>query len=393
MRDTVTAIDAGTTKLTVLILNRVNGEKMELSGLGKAGYVGVHNEGWKSREAMHRSLDAALRKAVKMSGVRVTDCTLGIPNEFCGLAENNKELRLDRTVTRKDINQLDKLVAVYPLPHPWKVLDVIKGNYLTDGSPVGNPLGVNCHTLSLQASVICVDTDFANQFTQALHRLQLNVTKWVPAPLACGETMLTREERKAGTIWIDTGGESTDVVFYQNGLPVFLDWLPIGGNTITRDIATGIGVTFEEAEKLKRFCVLGIALREDPEASEMNLPIRDGKQIHNVPMDFLQQIVEARIDEILELIQSRMEAQGLTENPHNAVLAGGGLALFRGVREFVGQKWRATVRLGVPDVIGLSGPTFSTVYAVGYKGFSSISRNITPAKIFKAMLGKLRFLK
>ncbi len=391
MKDTVTAIDIGTTKVAVLLCQRSYNDNLGLSGFGQAAYGEVQNDEWKSDKVLRPSLNAALGQANKMAGVKVNNCTLGIPGEYCGLISNNKEITLDQPVTRQDVMSLRKRVAHYTLPSPWKVSDVIYGSYLVDGMPVGNPMGLSCNTLGLEATIICINTGFIKQMTQILNGLQVDVESWIPVPIVSAKALLTDEEKQKGALCIDIGGESTDLTIYKESVPIFLDWIPLGGNAITRDIATSVKVSYEEAEKLKRFCVLGLALREDPEATEMNLPIREGKEIFNVPMELLQKVVEARADEILELVQKRIGDEGLKGSYSSIILTGGGLALFRGIREFALRKMEVPVRLGVPDVIGLSGPTLSAVYSIGHAGLDNHSSGaVTAAKVFKALIRKIK---
>ncbi len=391
MKDTVTAIDIGTTKVAVLLCQRSYNDGMGLSGFGQAGYTEVQNDEWKSDKVLVPSLKTALGQASKMAGVKVSNCTVGIPSEYCGLVSNHKEITLDHPITRQDVMGLRKQVAHYPLPTPWKVSDVIYGSYLVDGTPVGNPLGLSCKTLGLEATIICIDTEFIRQTTQILNSLHADVESWVPVPIVSTKALLTEEERQKGALCIDVGGESIDLTIYKDNIPVFLDWIPLGGNAITRDIATSVKVSYEEAEKLKRFCVLGLALRDDPEAAEMNLPIREGKEIFNVPMELLQRVVEARADEMLDLVEKRIADEGLKDSYNSIILTGGGLALFRGIREFAFKKMNVPISLGVPDVIGLSGPTHSAVYAIGLAGLNNNeSASVTTSKVLKALIRKIK---
>ncbi|HCS72317.1 MAG TPA: cell division protein FtsA [Clostridiales bacterium] len=393
MKDTVTAIDIGTTKVAVLLCQGGSNDSLILSGFGQAGYTAVHNGNLKSNKEFRTALEEALRQAGKMAGFKINNCTLGVPGEFCGLVLNPVEITLDQPVTRQDVLGLRKQAADYPLPAPWKVSEVAYGSYLADGMPVNNPLGLSCRTLVLEASAICIDADFVRQMTQILNSLKVNLVNRVPVPLAGSKALLTKEEMQEGALWLDVGGESLDMAIHKDNSPIFLDWLPLGGNIITRDIAASIRVSYEEAEKLKRFCVLGLAIRETPDAYEMNLPIRDGKEIFNVPMELLQRVVEARADEILDLVQKRITDAGLQDSYKSMVLTGGGLALFRGIREFAFGKMKVPVRLGVPDVLGMSGPTFSAIYAIGRAGLAdNRSGKGTAWKVVKALLGKIKVI-
>lgn len=389
MNNAVTVIEPGTTKMTVLACRKGQNGSLKLTGLGQVGYSGVQEDGWKSEKMLYHSLDAALGQARKMAGYKFKRCILGIPNEFCGLISNAGNLSPGSTISERDISELRRLAADYPLPAPWEISNVIYGDLLMDGSPTANPIGLSCETLELHASVICIQTDFARQLTKVLRSLKIDVDKWIPVPLACGEALLTKEDRENGVLWLDTGGECTDILIYKGGIPIFLDWLPLGGNDISRDIAAGIGVSFEEAERLKRYCVLGLAFSGDTGTSQLQMPICGGQHIHNVSVDFLQKIVEARIEEILELVHSRIEAEGLLTSYSKVVLAGGGLALFRGIRHFTAGILGQSVQLGVPDVIGLSSPIFSAVYSLGYTGLTGKPAGRSGIrKIFGALLKK-----
>lgn len=391
MKDTVTAIDIGTTKVAVLLCQRSYNDNLGLSGFGQVAYEKAQNDEWKSDKVLVPSLKTALGQASKMAGVKVSNCTVGIPSEYCGLVSNRGEISLDKPITRQDTMSLRKQVVNYSLPAPWKISDVIYGNYLVDGMPVSNPVGLSCKTLELEANIICIDTEFIRQITHALNSLQINVESWLPVPIVSAKALLTDEERQKGTLFIDVGGESIDLTIYKENIPVFLDWIPLGGNAITRDIATSVKVSYEEAEKLKRFCVLGLALRDDPEAAEMNLPIREGKEIFNVPMELLQRVVEARADEMLDLVEKRIADEGLKDSYNSIILTGGGLALFRGIREFAFKKMNVPISLGVPDVIGLSGPTHSAVYAIGLAGLNNNeSASVTTSKVLKALIRKIK---
>jgi cell division protein FtsA len=390
LNNAITAIEPGTTKLVVLIGRRNQDGVLELSGLGSVPYEGVQGDGWQSREMLTRSLNEAIGQAQKMAGIRVSHCTLGIPNEFCGLVRTKKEISPGRPVSKQDVMELRRMVSSYSLPAPWKVSNVLYGSFLVDGSSIGNPLGMTCEHLGLEASLICIQNDFAQQLTRVLSSMNIAVDRVIPVPLASGETFLTREEKQNGAVWIDVGGHSTDIAVYHNGIPVFYDWIPVGGDTITKDIVTGTGATLEEAEKLKRYCVLGLALNKDTDDAAMDMPVRTGRSVHNIPLELLQEIVEARIEELLEIVRDRIQSEGLLSGCQDVVLAGGGISLLRGIREFSSGVMGMPVRLGVPDVIGLSSPVLSAAYSLGCSTLNEEPSNSRAQAVLRALLRKFK---
>ena len=373
MNSAITSIEFGTTKLVVLI-SRSNKEGIvELLGLGNVSYDGVQGDNWQSTESIRKSVTVALGQAQKMAGFKINHCTLGIPNEFCGLIRNTKEIPLNHPVTKQDVLDLRKLIGSYSLPSPWRISEVVNGSFIINDYCVGNPLGMVSDTLGLEASLVCINNDFSRQMIKLLSTLRIRVNRIIPVPMAYSEALITQTEKQNGAILIDIGGHSTDIAVYKNGMPVLFDWLPVGGNTITQDIVKGARVTFEEAERLKRYCVLGLALTNQS-SDGMDMPVRIGRNIHNIPLDLLQEIVEARIEEILELVKEKVAAEALLSNNNVAILVGGGISLFRGVKEFGSGILGIPFRLGVPDIIGLSSPAFSTAYSLAQ---SSVTYNTT----------------
>ncbi|WZL78438.1 cell division protein FtsA [Eubacteriales bacterium mix99] len=363
MNNAIMAIDPGTTKMAVWVGHRNRDGSLELSGLGNVRYAGVSGDGWRSEGMMSRVLDDALGQAWNMAGFRVDHCTLGIPNEFCGLIRNTGGMTPDHPMSGQDIEELKKMAASYSLPSPWKISDVLYGGFRADGSRVGNPLGMERKRILLEASLICVNNDFAEQLTRIVTSRKIEVERILSVPLVCGEMFLSREEKQKGAVWIDVGGHSTDIVVYWKGIPVFFDWIPVGGENITQDIVAGTGVTSEQAEELKRHCILGLAREEEAAATE--IPENGDSGATDVSPAFLQEIVEARVRELLEIVKGRIREEGLLTCCHSAVLAGGGISLLRGIRGLASGILAVPIRLGVPDMIGLSSPTLSAVYALG----------------------------
>lgn len=353
----ITAIDIGTTKIAVLIGRRDKDKNLELLGLGNVPFDPGDRAGWHSQNSIRNNIQGvireplieAIKQAEEMANLSIKFCTLGIPNEFCGLIRNKKFIPLSGQVTQEDIDELYELVKAYDLPAPWRIHSML-GNFIVDGCYMGNPLGMDSDSLGLEASMICINTDFSVYITELLLSLDISVSRLIPIPLAYGDSLLTNME-KQDSILIDVGGISTDFAVFKAGVPIYMDWLPVGGNNITKDIAAGAKVSLAEADKLKKYCVLGLASTGET-------------SIQDIPSEFLQEIVEARIEEILLLVKDRVSKEDLATEKTTVVFAGGGIALQRGIRSFSSNILGMPVRLAVPDVIGLSSPTLSSAYSI-----------------------------
>jgi type IV pilus assembly protein PilM len=59
------------------------------------------------------------------------------------------------------------------------------------------------------------------------------------------------EEYSQGSLILDLGAQSTKVIIYKRGGPIFTKELSIGGGLVTEEIQRQMGVSYEEAEDLK----------------------------------------------------------------------------------------------------------------------------------------------
>lgn len=362
MSNGITAVEFGNTKVTVLIGRPKRDGTLELLGLGSEA-CGLPNPAggtYADLPALRQPLRDALRQARKMAGTIGCRCVLGIPNEFCGLVRTEKSLEAPPSGFGKtEIARLKRETADYPLPAEWRVGPVFYEERVPKEDAL-QPGTVICQ----RASLICIHRSFVRDATRLLSSAGLHCDQAVPALLAQGNHFLTEQERQKGALLLDIGGACTDMAYYRHGIPIYMDWFPRGGSALTGDIVQGLGIDWEEAERLKRSCVLGLDIAAGSGPKGMEYAVRQGSRILNVQAELLLTIVEARMEEILDLaLNSLQKIPGLRPDTP-VVLTGAGAALFRGARAFVSRRLGLPLRLGVPDCIGLSSPAFSAAYGL-----------------------------
>ena len=362
MSNGITAVELGTTKVTVLIGRPKRDGSLELLGLGSEACYPPNQAGgaYSNLQAFRNPLRAALGQARKMAGTIGRRCVLGIPNEFCGLVRTEKTLEVPSSgIGKAETARLKRETEDRPLPAEWRIGPVFYEELAPHEDSL-RPGAIVCQ----RASLICLHRSFVRDAAKLLSGAGLRCDKAVPALLAQGNRFLTVQERHKGALFLDIGGFCTDIVYYRHGIPIHMDWFPLGGASLTGDIVQGLGIGWEEAERLKRSCVLGLDIAAGSGPEGMDYAVRQGSRILNVQADLLLTIVEARMEEILDLaLNSLREIQALRPDTP-VVLAGGGAALFRGARAFVSRQLGLPLRLGVPDCIGLSSPAFSAAYGL-----------------------------
>jgi cell division protein FtsA len=179
-------------------------------------------------------------------------------------------------------------------------------------------------------------------------------------PLASAEAVLSEEERQAGVLIADIGGGTTDIAVMREGSIYHTSVLPVAGHQITRDIAAGLGLSFELAEEMKkRYGNLLVSEEEDADKVV-------GENGHSVSYRDLCDIIRARVEELMRLVVLEMPRNDYAKLiPSGVVITGGGANL-PGIVELTQAITRLPVRIGIPPALNgvsnalLNDPAYAT---------------------------------
>jgi cell division protein FtsA len=203
-----------------------------------------------------------------------------------------------------------------------------------------------------------------------INRAHLSVEGMVATPYASGLAALVDDEVELGCAAIDMGGGTTTISVFAEGKLVHTDAISLGGHHVTTDLARGLSTRIEDAERMK--VVHGSALANgSDERDVISVPPigeDDRDQPTQVPRSLVTRIVQARIEETLELIRDRIQKSGFSPIVGKRVVLTGGASQLTGLSETARRILARNVRIGRPmGVSGLptaaKGPAFST--AVG----------------------------
>jgi cell division protein FtsA len=184
-------------------------------------------------------------------------------------------------------------------------------------------------------------------------------------PLTTAEAVLSEKERELGVAVVDMGAGTTDIAVYHDSSLRHTAVLPIGGNHVTNDIATGLRTSFADAERIKQR--YGLAKTSMVVADErIEVPSAAGKAAGSVSRQILCEIIEPRLDEVFQLVREEFGKSGYAALLAAGAVVTGGSMLLPGAVELAEQVLELPVRLGVPaHTRGLAGVISSPVYATG----------------------------
>jgi cell division protein FtsA len=196
-------------------------------------------------------------------------------------------------------------------------------------------------------------------------------------PLASAKAVLSKDEKDLGVALIDIGGGTTDIAIFHGGSIVHTAVLPLGGAHITQDLAIGLKTPHTEAEKLK--IQSGCALKQMISASEtVEVPSVGGRPARIVDRKLLGEIIEPRLEEILQMANREIIASRCAEILGGGVVLTGGTTMMEGIVELAEFVFDLPVKRAYPE--NLSGfsdmvrsPAYSTAIGLALWGADSRS--------------------
>ncbi len=372
MRDKFyTAIDIGTSKVTVLV-SRVGTEgDLKVFGTGTVPSEGIQRGRVENIDDAKASVQAAMTEAQRYIGVTHPS---GVYVSVSGshISSVNRREVMDNQANVEDISakMLDTMLqGSFPeVKAGHQVLHVIPVGYTVDGlSGVRNPLGLAGKFIEVETHVVMGDSVVLQNTVKAVESKDVHVKSLVLQGIASAEATLTGGEREMGVVLLDIGANTTDLVIYRQGNPWYSAVLPVGAHSLTRDLSAALQTPLHVAEEIK--LKWGSVHPESVPADEtVEIP---GMQKHwqrPVPRRVLAEPLNDRMTEILKMAITKIREAGIKEWPIGGVVLTGGGAQMEGLPRLVAEIVGDPVRVGYPyGIFGLPSelrkPTFSA--AVG----------------------------
>jgi cell division protein FtsA len=281
----------------------------------------------------------------------------------------------DREVREGDIRRVIDAAKAVAIPMDREVIHVIAQEFIIDEQDgIREPLGMSGVRLEAQIHIVTAAVTSAQNIVKCANRAGLNVMDIVLEPLASAEAALAGDERELGVCLIDIGGGTTDIAVFEEGSIKHTSVLSLGGYHITNDIAVGLRTPFDEAERIKK--KFGVAASRFLSGDDiLSVPSVGGRRPRQMSRKMLCEIIEPRVDEILNLARQELAKEGLTNRIPSGVVLTGGCSALEGMAELAEEVFEAPVRHGIPRNIGglqdvVRGPMYATGVGLAIFGAS-----------------------
>lgn len=358
-------IDVGTTTVRCVVghIDNTTGAPT-IVGVGKAPTKGMRKGFVVHLEGPAHAIDEALGEAERMSGYQVNGATLSINGSHIVSTKADGMIAVgaaDHAITRDDLHRIEEVATVGKIPPNREILEVVPHEYILDGQGgIKDPLGMTGTRLEVSANVVSALAPHLHNLQKSAELAKVDAHSITPSVLAAAKAVLNESQLENGVAVIDLGGATTSVAVFEEGELQYTGVIPVGGMNITNDLAIGLKTDPEIAEKIKVQHAVAIA-RKDVEG----VSVKDDKEVLNFTSSDIDEIVEARLEEMFELIQKELKKAGKAgQLPSGVVLTGGGAAM-KHIAEYAKQTLGLAARIGKPTGYGgvaeeVEQPAFAT---------------------------------
>ena len=378
----IVGLDIGTTKIAAIAGRKNEFGKLEILGFGRANSNGVQH-------GMVLNIDQTI-KAIQtaLENCYASNPTLPISEVYVGIAGHHiKSLQTRGDIVRQNTDEeikqgeIDQLIndqyKTY-IPAGDQIIDVIPQEFTVDNfQNIPDPIGYSGVKVGANFHIITGDKNAIRNINRSVDKAGLTTKDLVLQPLASAAAVMCDHDLEAGVAIVDIGGGTTDLAVFYEGILKHTAVIPFGGENITNDIKTGLGVLKTQAEQMK--VQFGSALAEEAKANAfITIPGLRGMAPKEISVKNLAGIIQARMSEIMDFVSYHLKQVGLDNRMLNGgvILTGGGSQL-KHLIQLTEYVTGLNARIGYPNehlaaghIEELAKPMYSTCLGLILKGYN-----------------------
>jgi len=356
-------IGTSTVRCVVGMVDPNSPGKISIIGHGSARNLGMRRGIVVHVEDAAEAIVQALTEAERVSGMRIQGATVNINGSHVSGMNSKGVIAIsaaNREITQEDRMRAEEAATIVNLPSNREIIQVFAKNYRLDGQEnIKDPVGMHGVRLEVDTHIVTAATPNLRNLDMALEKATVVPHNHTLSSLAAAEAVLERQQKEAGTVLIDIGAGTTNIVVLEDGEVQHVAVLPIGGLHITNDLAIGLKTDLDVAEAVK---VKHATLSGNPPKRDVTIKVHD--QNHVFKAEDIAMITEARVEELFEYIQKELiRIHRAHKLPGGAVLVGGTSKL-PGMAEYAKEKLQLAARVGrLQGVSGLIDTVADPQYA------------------------------
>jgi len=360
-------IDVGTTVVRCVV-GHIDGSSMtpNIVGVGEAPNAGMRKGMVVNIVNVAQAIDKALEEAERMSGHQIHGAAINVNGAHIAAMSSRGVIAVgaqNHEISEDDLMRAEEAATVVQLPANREILQVTPRSYQLDGQEnIKDPLGMSGIRLEVDAHVITALSPHVKNLMKAVEMTETAPHAVVVSGLAAARAVLTPQQMENGVAVIDLGGTTTSIVVYEEGDLQHLAVLPLGSVNITNDLAIGLRTDLDVAEKIKLAHASAVAQSGKEKSKEIELT-HNGEKL-SFKVKEVDMIVEARLEEIMELVDKELKQIDRSGKlPGGVVLVGGGANL-KNIAEYTKEALRLPARIAkFNEMRGVSDKTSKPEFA------------------------------
>ena len=348
----VVGLDIGTTKICCVV-GEVFQDGVDIIGVGTSPSLGMRKGVVVNIESTVASIRKSVKVAEDIAGCDLESVYVGIAgNHIKGfnspgiLAINNREIK------QADVQEVITAAQTVKISENQRVIHVLPQEYMVDDhTGIQNPLGMTGVRLVTNVHIVTADIGAVHNLVTCCNKAGLEVADMVLESIASAKAVLTQDEMDLGVVLVDLGGGTTDIAVFYEGTIRHTCELGLGGHNLTNDLSVGLRTPLAEAERLKED--YGSALSAVIKSNHVvDVPSVGDREPRRVTQKVLVDIIEARMVEILEMVNRELVVSGQKNRINAGIVLTGGTSLLVNLVDLAEQIFDMPVRVGYPSGIG-----------------------------------------
>jgi len=348
----VVGLDIGTTKICCVV-GEVFQDGVDIIGVGTSPSLGMRKGVVVNIESTVASIRKSVKVAEDIAGCDLESVYVGIAgNHIKGfnspgiLAINNREIK------QADVQEVITAAQTVKISENQRVIHVLPQEYMVDDhTGIQNPLGMTGVRLVTNVHIVTADIGAVHNLVTCCNKAGLEVADMVLESIASAKAVLTQDEMDLGVVLVDIGGGTTDIAVFYEGTIRHTCELGLGGHNLTNDLSVGLRTPLAEAERLKED--YGSALSAVIKSNHVvDVPSVGDREPRRVTQKVLVDIIEARMVEILEMVNRELVVSGQKNRINAGIVLTGGTSLLVNLVDLAEQIFDMPVRVGYPSGIG-----------------------------------------
>ena len=352
-KNLIVGLDIGTSKVSAIVGEIVDGDGIEVLGMGIHPSRGMKKGVVVNIESTVQSIQRAVEEAELMAGCQIHSVITGIAgNHIRSLNSHGIVPIREKEVRRGDVDRVIDAARAVAIPADQRILHILPQEYIIDGQEgIREPVGMSGVRLESKVHIVTGAVSAAQNIIKCVRRCGLEVNDIVLEQLASSEAVLLDDEKDLGVCLVDIGGGTTDIAVFNEGAIRHTAVIPIAGDHVTNDIAVALRTPTQYAEEIKIRHACALAKLAAPDET-IEVPSVGDRPPRRLARQILGEVVEPRYEELLILIQAELRRSGFEDLIAAGMVLTGGSSKMEGLIGLAEEIMHMPVRLGTPHAIG-----------------------------------------